>query len=229
MSIVDLSEAYEKNSRSCVRIINYDSAKNPVGYRSGSVIADGTKVITCHHCIEDGPIAAISKLDDPQIAIRGKLIFSDPNLDIAILDFNSVIGTPVTFSDSRNVSIGNVAFTVGYPLGISEHTLISGHVSSRVDSLIRIDAPVNHGNSGGPLFDSEGNQIGVINSKHGSLSNFLHQVERSSPHGAKIVVAGIDSMEVIRQLIREMKHNLNLGIGYAVPTAKLAHLEHVTY
>jgi len=79
---------------------------------------------------------------------------------------------------------------------------------------------VNHGNSGGPLFNLSGEQIGVVNAKHGSLSTFLHQIMIANPSG-QLFISGINPITVIQQLISEMQKNLNLGIGYAIPTATL--------
>ena len=57
----------------------------------------------------------------------------------------------------------------------------------------------------------------MVNAKHGSLSTFLKQVKNAQP-GASMSIGGIDPIRVIQQLISEMQKNLNLGIGYAIPT-----------
>ena len=88
---------------------------------------------------------------------------------------------------------------------------------------MRIDASVNHGNGGGPLFDLSGSQIGVVNAKHGSLSAFLDQIKQAQPM-AMISIGGIDPVKAIQALIIEMEKNLNLGIGYAVPTDSIRNL-----
>ena len=92
-----------------------------------------------------------------------------------------------------------------------------------VNPASRIDASVNHGNSGGPLFNSVGELVGVVNAKHGSLSNFLQQVQNATP-GASVSIVGINPIQVIQQLIGEMQRNLNLGIGYAIPTDHIGSL-----
>src|SRR5206468_1853922 len=112
---------------------------------------------------------------------------------------------------------------VGFPMGVSEQTLFSAHIASIAGDHLRIDASVNHGNSGGPLFDFDGKQIGVVNAKHGSLSQFLIQV-RDAKGGGRMFIAGIDPVKTIQVLIEEMQKNLNLGIGYAIPTARIKSL-----
>jgi serine protease Do len=147
-------------------------------------------------------------------------LFQDNAADIALITFPNTVGTPVTFSNSSLCKVGNGAFVVGYPMGFIEQVLLSAHIASITASDLRIDASVNHGNSGGPLFNVNGEQIGVVNAKHGSLSTFLTQVQAARP-GASITVGGINPIQVLQQLIDEMQKNLNLGIGYAIPSARI--------
>jgi serine protease Do len=163
---------------------------------------------------------SIADPQNPGRAVFGNTIFQDQASDIALIEFRNLVGTPVALANSTTCAIGNGAFVVGYPMGVTEQVLFSAHIASITPSHLRIDASVNHGNSGGPLFSAAGEQIGVINAKHGSLSDFLNQVKNARP-GAAIVVGGIDPVNVIQALIEEMQKNLNLGIGYAVPTARI--------
>lgn len=71
------------------------------------------------------------------------------------------------------------------------------------------------------MFNSEGELVGVINAKHGSLSNFLKQVQNSNSGGVMMSIGGIDPVQTLKQLIKEMQNNLNLGIGYAIPINEL--------
>jgi S1-C subfamily serine protease len=105
-------------------------------------------------------------------------------------------------------------------MGVTEKTLFSAHIASITSTGLRIDASVNHGNSGGPLFNMRGDQIGVVNAKHGSLSQFLAQIQNAQPR-AMISIGGIDPVKAIQVLIAEMQKNLNLGIGYAIKTADI--------
>jgi serine protease Do len=142
------------------------------------------------------------------------------NADVALLEFPASVGIPLTLADSSMVNIGDDSFVVGFPMGITEQVLLGAHVASITPSSFRIDASVNHGNSGGPLLNVDGAQIGIVNAKHGSLSAFLNQVSTHRP-GAGIIVGGIDTIGTIQQLIIEMQKNLNLGIGYAVATKQI--------
>lgn len=221
-----LTKVYESVMSGVVRVLALDpQSMNIVSSGSGSVIGDGTLVLTCAHCVVPRTQMAIAHPTEPRNAILGKVVFYDATYDIALLDFHNVVGSPVKLVNSTNCAIGNGAFVVGYPMQVEEQVLLSAHIASISPNSIRIDASVNHGNSGGPLFNLAGEQIGVVNAKHGSLSRFLEDFERAGASaGNAFRVAGVQPIQAIQQLISEMNTNLNLGIGYAVPTASLPNL-----
>ncbi len=106
-------------------------------------------------------------------------------------------------------------------LSDSEKTLTSGNIAAFEHGLIKLDTSINNGNSGGPLFNVNGEIIGIINLKLGKLSNSLENVEQTQPK-IKISMEGIDAIETIQQMLREMQKNINLGIGYAIPSDTIA-------
>jgi serine protease Do len=163
---------------------------------------------------------AIADPANPNQAIPGQVLFSDANADIALLTFQQPVGKPVTFANSAAWEVGNGAFVVGFPMGVAEQTLFAAHIASITGNGLRIDASVNHGNSGGPLFNLNGEQAGVVNAKHGSLSQFLTQIQNAQPM-TMMSIGGIDPVKAIQVLIDEMQKNLNLGIGYAIPTSTI--------
>lgn len=217
-----LTRLYHKVRDSVVQVLAVDGAR-PVSYGSGSVMDSGNIVLTCAHCVVSGTTPAVADPANPNRAIVGTILHLDPHVDIALLRFDQTVGSPVDFASSDTCSVGNGAFVVGFPMGVPEKTLVAAHIASITAQGLRIDASVNHGNSGGPLFDMDGKQIGVVNAKHGSLSEFLTSVQ-SSQSGAKMTIGGIDPVEAIQALIGEMKKNLNLGIGYAIKTSDIRHL-----
>lgn len=154
----------------------------------------------------------------------GSILFFDKDNDIAILDIGKSIGPSATLVSSSTVEIGNEIFTIGFPYSInSEKTLTTGNVAAFENGGIKIDTSVNNGNSGGPLFNTKDEVIGIVNAKLGSLSNFLDNIEKAKPQDF-MQIAGIDPVETIQQMLREMKQNLNLGIGYAIPSDTIANL-----
>ena len=146
-----LTKIYQQVQDCVVQVLAIENDK-PVSFGSGSVINSGNMVLTCEHCIINGAKMAICNPKARYETILGKVIFLDKSKDIAIIEFPQVIGTPIKFANSNTCSIGNGAFVVGYPMGVEEQTLFSAHIASLKDEWIRIDASVNHGNSGGPLF-----------------------------------------------------------------------------
>ena len=218
---MDYSTAYKKVASSVVNIIQVNPDKTCRDFASGVLIDDGSKVLTCSHCVNSNFINAIYTKSTNQYE-PGKIIFDDPNNDIAILDMGKVVGTAATVKTSSILEIGNEVFTVGFPYSFpGEKTLTSGHIAAFEDGLIKIDTSVNNGNSGGALFNTNGEIVGIVNAKLGTLSDFLKSVEQAKPQ-AYMAINGIDPIEIIQQMLREMRRNLNLGIGYAVPTDLIA-------
>ena len=214
---MSLTQQYQKVKDSVVRVLALNG-NNIISSGSGSVIGKGCHVLTCAHCVINGAQMAIADPINSGVALYGKTIFIDPSNDIALLEFPQLIGSPVIFANSKTCSIGNSVFIVGFPMDIMEPVLFSAHIASLTLNHLRVDASVNQGNSGGPLFNSSAEQIGVVNAKHGSLSAYLSQLMNTRP-GASISISGIDPVQTIQILISEMQKNLNLGIGYAVPTS----------
>jgi len=216
---VDFSAAFQNIQGSVVNVLALDAQNNVLSSGSGTVIGIGDLVLTCAHCIIPNTriVARFSDQNNGQI---GNVVFIDQQVDVALIQFLNNLGPPAPIRTSSSVLVGHDVFAVGFPNNISQITTLSGNVAgfepTQNFSYIRIDASVNHGNSGGPLFNSTGELVGVVNAKHGSLSNFLQQVQNARP-GASMSIGGINPVQVIQQLIGEMRKNLNLGIGYAIP------------
>ena len=217
-----LTALYDAVKNSVVHVISLDEKQNIRSSGTGSLV-DPRLVLTCEHCVMPNTRMAVVDPKNPKGVIIGDVIYAHAATDIALIQFQQDIGTPVEFSSSSTCAVGNGAFVVGFPMNIPEQTLMSAHIASITSSTLRIDVSVNHGNSGGPLFNLNGQQLGVVNAKHGSLASFLTQMETMAP-GGQMNVGGFDAVGSIRTLISEMKRNLNLGIGYAIPTDAIRHL-----
>ncbi|MGX9367247.1 S1 family peptidase [Desulfoplanes sp. PS50] len=223
---MDFSKPFQNIQGSVVNVLALNQQQAVVSSGSGVIIGNGDLVLTCEHCIipNTTTIARFSGASNGQIAT---IVFQDKNSDIALLKFQQPIGKPAPIRTSSSVLIGHEAFVVGFPNNIDKITALSANIAgfepSKSFDLIRLDASVNHGNSGGPLFNSAGELIGIVNAKHGSLSNFLQQIQQAQPKGM-VSISGIDPVKAIQQLISEMQRNLNLGIGYAIPTEHIGTL-----
>jgi len=216
---MDFSDGFKKIENSVVNILAIDAGNNVISSGTGVLINDGTMAITCAHCIVPNTNIC-ARFSGQNSGSIGNLDFIDRTLDIAIIKFQNSLGRGVTLKNSSTVFIGQEAFVVGFPMNISYITALSANIAGfeYTDSFnyIRIDSSINHGNSGGPLFNKDGELIGIISMKHGSLSEFLEFVEKYES-GCYISLGGLDPVQAIKQLIREMRRNLNLGIGYAIP------------
>ena len=101
------------------------------------------------------------------------LVGADPSTDVAVVKVNAPSSelTPLQFGDSSAVQVGDAVVAIGSPLGLDE-TVTSGIVSAlnrtitspnnfAINDAIQTDAAINHGNSGGPLLDLQGQVIGI--------------------------------------------------------------------
>ncbi|WP_407525708.1 serine protease [Lacibacter sp. MH-610] len=226
---MDFSNQFQQIQNSVVRIISI-TGQTPniqiVSSGSGVLIGDGRKILTCSHCVvaNTQTVAVLSGQNNGQIVTA---IFNDAAADIAVLQAQNSMGNGVALGNSDNLRIGHEAFVAGYPsYGINITALfahIAGFETHNGNQLLKIDSSVNHGNSGGPLFNSNGELVAIVNSKFGNLSTFLTQVQQANPKAA-MVIGGINPVQVIQQLIGEMKKNLNLGVGTAIPLRLIANL-----
>ena len=224
---MDFSQEFKNIQGSVINVLALDASNNSVSSGSGVLVGNGSLALTCNHCIIENTriVARFSGSGSGEIA---KVIFQDPDADIAILEFSKPIGAPAPLKTSTSLLVGHEAFVVGFPNNINKITALSANIAGFEPNpkfnLIRLDASVNHGNSGGPLFNSFGEVVGIVNAKHGSLSKFLDDVE-SVKDNIQMSVGGVNAFEVLQGLIREMKRNMNLGIGYAIPTEYIAQLD----
>lgn len=223
---MDFSAAFQRIQNSVVNVLALDGQSNAVSSGSGTIVIDFHHIVTCAHCVIPN-MTMIARFSGQNQGAICSVVFIDQDSDIAILRAFNPLGAPVQVTCSSGVQIGHEGFVVGFPNNIQQITALSANIAgfendAGVDYL-RLDSSVNHGNSGGPLFNAHGHLIGVVNAKHGSLSNFLRSVKQARP-GASINVGGIDPVKAIQQLIHEMEANLNLGIGYAIPTLHIGNL-----
>jgi serine protease Do/serine protease DegQ len=132
------------------------------------VIVDATKgyVLTNHHVVKDADTIKV-RLSDDRI-FDAKLIGSDPDTDIAVLQITADRIRALPLGDSDKVEIGDFVVAIGNPFGIGQ-TVTSGIVSAtgrsglgaRYEDFIQTDASINPGNSGGALVNLKGELIGI--------------------------------------------------------------------
>ena len=135
---------------------------------SGFIIDESGIVVTNNHVIETADQIRVVLHNDK--TFDAELLGRDPKTDIAVLRINpdGEKLTSVTFGDSDKVSVGDWVLAIGNPFGLGG-TVTAGIVSARgrdigngpYDDFIQTDASINRGNSGGPLFNLDGEVIGI--------------------------------------------------------------------
>ena len=145
---------------------------------SGFIIDDSGIVVTNNHVIQGAEDIIVRVNGDQEY--KAKVLGADPLMDIAVLQLETDEKfTPVSFGDSDSARIGDWVIAIGNPFGLGG-TVTSGIISarnrsiglSRYEDFIQTDASINSGNSGGPLFDMDGNVIGIntaILGRNGSI------------------------------------------------------------
>jgi serine protease Do len=143
------------------------------GLGSGVLISEDGKVLTAAHVVQTADDIAVELVSGDRI--KARVISSEPAADVALLQLERPPrgrATVAKLGDSDAVDVGEEIFVVGAPRGIS-HTLTVGHISARrkpnatfsgmsLAEYFQTDAAINLGNSGGPMFNMEGEVIGVV-------------------------------------------------------------------
>ena len=182
------AQIYEQACRQVVGITTEVTYTNFFGMNSSSAVsgtgfivsADGY-ILTNYHVIE---LAAQNTKDVNVILHDGTrytaaIVGYEKYNDLAVLKIDAEGLSPVTFGDSSSISVGDTVYAVGNPLGELDFSMSTGHVSA-LDRLItsdesgvainmfQIDAAVNSGNSGGPVYNAAGEVVGIVTAKYAS-------------------------------------------------------------
>ena len=138
---------------------------------SGFVVDTSGNIVTNDHVVT-GATAIKVRFQDGK-TVKATLVGTDPSTDVAVIKVNVPASDlhPLTFASSSAVEVGQPVAAIGSPFGLPE-TLTSGIISAvnrtitapnnySISGAIQTDAPINHGNSGGPLLNASGQVIGV--------------------------------------------------------------------
>jgi len=177
---LSVGEIAKQSSKSVVEIVAARAgSSSPYPYGSGSQAAEGTgfvydtngDIVTNQHVIDGATSVEVTFADGS--SYTATVVGSDPSTDLAVVHVNAPASklVPVELGDSAAVSVGDGVVAIGDPFGL-QGTVTSGIVSavgreitapdnSPIEGVIQTDAAINHGNSGGPLFDLSGKVIGV--------------------------------------------------------------------
>lgn len=166
-----------------------------IGQGTGFIIDSSGLILTNQHVI--GPSTYIAVQSDPEHKVAARLLAADPDRDVAVLwaDIAALPGVSVaplapTVSPAP-VLVGEEVFTIGSPMGVQK-ILTTGIVSKIEAHAIFSNININHGNSGGPLFNSQGHAVGI--------TTFLDANEPNGPG-----ISGIILLDQAQSVIQRAK------------------------
>ena len=178
-------DLYEQNVNSTVGITISGETTSRYGYGytfeasgSGFIITSDGYILTNYHVISGSKTVTVATYDHK--TYDAKVIGYDSSNDIAVIKIDAEGLTPVTLGDSDTLRVGETVYAIGNPLGELTFSLTGGIVSAlsrnvqteagTTMSLIQTDCAINSGNSGGALFNTRGEVIGITNAKYSSSS-----------------------------------------------------------
>ena len=145
---------------------------------SGFIVSEDGYILTNYHVVED----AYERRLDVQVmtydgtSYNATIVGVEPANDVAVLKVEAEGLSAATLGDSDDLRVGDTVYAVGNPLGELEFSMSTGHVSakdrvittqeSESINMFQIDAAVNEGNSGGPVYDGYGRVIGIVTAKY---------------------------------------------------------------
>ena len=195
------------------------------GAGSGVIISSDGYILTCAHVVSGASQITVTIGDTDYTAT---VVGEDDTSDVAVLKIDATGLTPATVGDSDSLSVGDSVLAVGNPLGELGGTVTSGIVSAlnrsvtiqgtsstNTMSLIQMDASVSPGNSGGGLFNMNGELIGLVNAKSSS----------SDAEGLGFAIPINDAIQVAQDLLENgyVSGRPYMGITYiAVADAQTA-------
>src|SRR5215469_16686773 len=195
-----VANAVERVAPAVAHIRVSDEQRHPRGSGSGVVYTPDGYLLTNHHVIADA--ARVSALLPNGREIDAAIVGSDPATDLAVLQI-AARGLPhAEFGSSARLRVGQLVVAIGNPLGF-QATVTAGVVSALgrslrspsgrlIDGVIQTDAPLNPGNSGGPMVDGNGRVIGINTAMIGAAQGicFAIGIDTAADVAARIMRDG---------------------------------------
>jgi putative serine protease PepD len=197
---------------------------------SGFVYDKTGHVVTNYHVVEGAHAHSIKVLFPDGSTYEATVAGYDASTDLAVLQVDAPASElhPLTLGDSSRVQVGDGVVAIGSPFGLPE-TVTSGIVSAlnrtigsdnaySISGAIQTDAPINHGNSGGPLLNGQGQVIGI---------NSQIESEGGGSDGVGFAISSSTIRSVVTQLLNTGKVE-HAYLGVAVETRSIGAGAHVT-
>jgi serine protease Do len=173
---------------------------------SGFFISADGYIVTNNHVVDHATEVKVTTSDGK--TLDAKVIGTDPKTDLALLKVKDEGTFPFVGFASRSPRVGDWVIAVGNPFGLGG-TVTAGIVSARgrdigsgpYDDFLQIDAPVNHGNSGGPTFNTDGEVVGV------NTAIF-------SPSGGSVGIGFAITSDVVKTVVQQLKDTGAVARGW---------------
>ena len=184
-STLSINEIYRRSAPGVVQITSTSSSKTGTdpffgtpfsspsqqALGSGFVLDMAGHIVTNYHVVQGATKIEVSFSD--QSSHSATIVGSDPSTDLAVLKVDAPVRalTPLPLGNSDLAQVGDQVVAIGNPFGL-DRTATAGIISAiqrritapngfSIDHALQTDAPINHGNSGGPLLDAHGDVVGV--------------------------------------------------------------------
>jgi S1-C subfamily serine protease len=182
---------------------------------TGFMVGEG-RLLTNHHVVEG--CARLSARNAAGQRVAAQVLATDPRRDLALLAVPAGFGPVLIFRDSPAVRRGETVVTYGFPLsGVlsSGPTLTTGDISAlaglRDNPLhFQISAPVQPGNSGGPLFDAQGHVVGVVVSKL-NAARIAQMTGGDIPQNVNFAIKGPEAASFLAANHAPVQHSPSTG------------------
>ena len=190
------------------------------GAGSGVIISEDGYIITNNHVVADAISIMVTLYDGKEY--EATVVGTDEKSDIGVIKIDATNLIPATIGDSDTLQVGDTAIVIGNPLGTLGGTVTSGIISATerevtIDNeamnLIQTDATINSGNSGGGLFDENGDLVGIVNAKDSGTTSSGTIIE-----GLGFAIPVNQAMDVADQLITSGKVTNRATLGVYIQT-----------
>lgn len=217
---------------------------------TGFLISKDGYILTCHHVVSkldlskqslnitysnnikvifnDGTTKKSTLLTPTNLTIdRDPLVY-----DYAILKIDGNNHEFLELGSYSSADEGDEIFFGGYPFGSDHHATHSGFISAKysrdgiikntTQNILQVDASINKGNSGGPLFlKRTGEVVGIISTREGRITQGLAEVreyiiQTKTKGSGGVFIQGVDPLPIMVDLINTIDRNISTGIGHAI-------------
>lgn len=201
-------EVYAMNVNACVGIATqittnvWGQVASASASGSGFILTSDGYVVTNNHVVEGATSVTVKLYNGDEY--DAEIVGTDEMNDVALLKIDATGLQTVTIGDSDQIEVGEEVIAIGNPLGELTFTMTAGVVSAldreintdgKPINMLQTDVAINSGNSGGPLFDMNGNVIGITSAKYSGSTSSGASIE-----GISFAIPINDALRVIYDL-----------------------------